>query len=326
MTSTPARRAGLAPRRVAALACVGALLCAAAVTHARVPSSNRLLKAIAATNSAGGRQQALKLELSLQIGERADVATAELVSHPSGLARLELRGAGDLVERHLMQGNHVEVSRNGQRLEVHRAFLPPFFILQADTMETLQLVLESFEVDTDLVGLAECGERDCLLLGDPDQAVPIAPPAPLPGTEIYADPEAEAEDGFVIEEESTRPGLEAREGTIRVIGAQADIARGPADADAPVRHPARLWVDTESYEVRGFDTTSGVRVEYGPTATFDKLRVPAWILIEEPGKAPARFDVMRAARVAAPASEFTQDWLLAPIMGVDPNAEVLPVD
>ena len=82
--------------------------------------------------------------------------------------------------------------------------------------------------------------------------------------------------------------------------------------DDDARFWPKLWIDTESYEVRGIDLASGVRVRLGPIAVFDELRVPAWISIEQPGKAPARLDVVRASLVDAAASAFTRAWLLAP--------------
>jgi hypothetical protein len=306
-------------------------LIAAGAAGAHVPAPVRLHAAIAQTNVAAGRAQAIRLELSLTIGDRPNVATGELVSHPTGLARLELRGAGNLVERHLMQGNAVSASRNGQLLEVHRAFLPPFFILQADTKETLHAALVSFAVLPDFVGLAECGETDCLLIGDPTQSAPRPEPPELPGLDHYAEMEAEKE---VLADEVGTPSAgdaEAYGGDSEALALAIEEARLEAEAEAEAAEGlerdygegpfARLWVDIESYEVRGFDGMTGVHVELGPPAVFDKLRVPAWILIEEPGKAPARFDVIRAARVAAPASEFSRSWLLTPVMGDAPEQQ-----
>jgi len=272
----------------------GALLAAALLfaiaipVGAYLPAPERIHAAIAEANVASSRTQALRLELTLQIGERTGVATGELISHPTGLARLELRGGGGLLERHLAQGTETSASRNGKMLDEYRAFLPPYFILQADTSTTLRAALTSFGVDVELVGLAECGEKDCLILGDPTLAIPRPEPPQLPGLEIYE--EKDQGSGLTVLEEEAP---------------EADKAR-PAE---PFTGP-RLMVDSESYEIRGLDGAEGVHVRFGPPATFDTLRVPAWIQIEEPGRAIARFDVLSATQVAAPASVFSRSWLL----------------
>jgi hypothetical protein len=268
--------------------------------EAHVPAADRVQAAIAENNVASGRGQAVRLEMSLQMGDRPDVAEAELISHPTGLARLELRGAGHVVERHLLQGSELTVSRNGVVLDTYRTFLPPFFILQAASALTLRAALETFDVDVDLVGLAECGELDCLVLGDPSRVVPRPEPPPIAGLEAYA--------------EQTEAGSEDHGEGLVLIETDEPGAQGDPQGPPPV---ARLWVDIRSYDVRGMDFENGVRIRLGPAAIFDELRVPAWILIEEPDKIPARFDVLRASQVNAPASAFTREWLLAPI---DPSA------
>lgn len=276
-------------RGLATLA-TSALLAPAAL--AVVPAPERVQDAIAETNVAAGRTVAVRLELSLQIGDRPAVASGELVSHPTGLARLELRGTGDLVERHLLQGSELSVSRNGLPIEESRVFLPPYFILQSDTGTTLRAALESFGILADVLGLGECGDADCLVFGDPSREVPRPEPAPVLGLERYGEPAAPEDEAG----EEPRPG-----------GAGGE-------PDLPI---ARLWVDARSYEVRGVDSADGVKIRFGPVASFDDLRVPAWIHIEQPGKAPARLDVMRATQVNAPASAFSREWLLTPVAPQD---------
>ncbi|MBW2385628.1 MAG: hypothetical protein JRG92_18505 [Deltaproteobacteria bacterium] len=291
-----------------AVAVIGLLCSVASPVHPVVPSADRVEAAVAETNVAAGREQAIKLEMSLQIGERPGVASAELISHPTGLARLELRGSGNLVERHLLQGSELSAVRNGRPLEEPRTFLPPFFVLQSDTATTLRAALESFAVQVDFVGLAECGENDCLVVGDPERAVPRPELPPLAGLGAYeSEQDAEAEETGLIRQEPN--------------AGKAPSDRGEDDAErSPV---AKLWVDARSFEVRGMDFLNGVRVRLGPAASFDNLSVPAWILIEEIGKAPARFDVLRASQVNAPASAFSRDWLMAPI---EPDATSGPLD
>jgi len=276
------------------------IVCAVASTvYGHVPDADRVQKAIAENNVSSGRQQAVRLEMNLQMGERMGVAHAELISHPTGLARLELRGAGHIVERHLLQGSELTVSRNGELLEKFRTFLLPFFILQSESALQLRAALETFSVQVDLVGLAECGEYDCLVLGDPQRVVPRPEVPPIAGLESF-EPEAE---------------LDEASGDEADLADEPAMERGPAPpVDEAEREPvARLWVDAQSYDVRGIDFENGVSMRLGPVVVFDKLRVPAWILIEEPGKATARFDVLRASQVNAPASAFTREWLLAPI-------------
>jgi hypothetical protein len=279
-------------RRRTVCAWLVALLIAQA-GYAYLPPPERIYGAIADTNKADGRDQAVKLELSMSIGERTDVATGELVSHPTGLARLELRGAGGLVERHLLQGNELSVTRNGLPLDDPRAFLPPFFILQADRSDTLRAALTTFAVLDEEIGLAECGDTDCLLIGDPARTVPRPDPPPVRGLDVW-----EAITGRATDDDPD--GL---------AGGSMVFETDPKGiVPGEVLRP-RVWVEADTYEVRGFDDANGVRIRLGPVAAFDKLRVPAWITVEEPGRVPARFDVIRATQVTAPASAFTRDWL-----------------
>jgi hypothetical protein len=293
-------------RRSVALLAIAILCGLAASVQAVVPSADRVEAAVAEANLASGREQAIKLEMTLQIGERPGVATAELISHPTGLARLELRGAGNLVERHLLQGNEHSAARNGRALDEARTFLPPFFVLQSDTATTLRAALESFDVAVEIVGLAECGESDCLVVGDARREVPRPEPAPVAGLEVYEEVEEAEEMGLSLEQDADSES--------------EDDDKDDEDESEPV---AKLWVDASTFDVRGMDFENGVRVRLGPAATFEKLRVPAWILIEEDGKAPARFDVLRASQVNAPASAFSREWLMAP---VEPDATSGPLN
>lgn len=275
---------------VAGLAC--ALLAGAIAIPCRafVPEADRVEAAIAATNTAGVRTDALRLELSASFADRPAAATAEIVTHPTGLARLELRGARGLVERHLLLGSEYSASRNGEPLAEPRAFLPPLFVLQAGNAATLRAALQSFGVLVDVIGLAPCGDADCYVIGDPDKEAP-RPPPPVEGLEAAPEPGPPA-------------------------------APAPARPESPARTGlrARLWVDLESYEVRRTDSAAGVQVRFGPVTSFEKLRFPAWIEIEEPGRAKLRYDVRGASRVAAPASAFSRAWLLAPVVP-DPSAQ-----
>ncbi len=259
------RRAG---RALAAAAGV-VLLLPVLSASAFVPRADRVADAIARTNKADGRAQALRLELNLRIEDGEPVAKGELVTHPTGLARLELRGAGDLVERHVLQGSEHRASRNGRVLDPPRAFLPPLFLLQTDSGVTLRAALAAFGVQADAIGLAPCGMSDCYILGDPSQIIPTLP--------LEGEPPIPLRD----------PDRRSRSGD-----------------DLP-----KIWVDTTSFEVLRVDSERGVRVQFGPPTQFEQVRFPSWIQIDEPGKRSVRFEILRATPVNAPASAFGEAWL-----------------
>jgi len=270
-----------------AFSLLSACVLAVGSAGAFVPQAERVVKAVGETNRAAGRSRAMQLELSMGIGERDGVATGVLVTHPTGLARLELRGSPELVERHLLQGAEHRASRNGRPLQDPWAFLPPLFLLQASSPVTLSAALASFGIDERAIGLAPCGDRDCYVLGDPDRVPP--PPEPVPDAS----------------------GAAPRTEPLFVAGG----------GDASVLYPT-LWIDTQTFEVRRVDSADGVRVFLGPPAAFGKLRVPGWLRIQQPGKAPVRFDVVEAAVVNAPAAAFSESWLLAPTASAEaPGAD-----
>ena len=276
---------------------------------AYLPSPERIYQAIAATNRADGRDESLRLSLTLQIGDRPGVATAELISHPSGLARIELRGAGGLLERHLLQGDHFLVVRNGEAVEDPRTFLPPLFLLQAKSGERVRNVLETLSVQGDAIGLATCGDEDCLLIGDLTRAIPRPEPPPVRGVEAWEAARADGISEVSSDSESAaveEPPPEEEESVALVDEALPENFR-----------PARVWVETGRYEVRGYDDGEGALVRLGSVAAFEGVKVPSWISIEETGRAPARFEVVGAERVVAPGAAFTQEWLYS----VDAAAE-----
>jgi hypothetical protein len=249
-----------------------------------------------------------------------EVGEGELVSHPTGLARLELRGSGGLVERHLLRGTERLASRNGERLDDPRFFLPPVFLLQAESGTTLRAALESFGIAVDLVGLAPCGDLDCYVIGDPARAVPRPPYPPIRGVEVEEARDADESDDLAAR--LTFSGgatlLDKREATQRAESATIDFASSTSVG------VATLWIDLEEYEIRRLGSRTGVLVTFGPEAVFGDLRVPSWIRIEEPDRPPVKFSVLRATRVNAPASAFDEDWLDAPI--IPPSAPGDPTD
>ena len=67
-------------------------------SEAHVPRADRVIDAVAVANVSGRRVRALRYRLKLHIGDGPPVAAGDLVSHPTGLARLELRASGGLIE------------------------------------------------------------------------------------------------------------------------------------------------------------------------------------------------------------------------------------
>jgi len=278
---------------------VGLVLGLVSSAFAFVPGANRTLKAIARANRASGRTQAIRLELTMRIGDRDAVAAGELISHPSGLARLELRGYGGRVDRYLLSGNELLAAKDGQRLDRPQPMLQPFFLLQPATETTLRAALETFGVQSEWIGLAPCGEQDCFVIGDPRLAVPL-PQSVDPvtdGLDVLDDPlaslESEPESGEEVSSEGERLA-----GPVLAL---------PEDGLIP-----RFWVDTRELQVRRIDRKSGVFIVFGPMANFEKLKVPAWFEIHEPGAQIIRFDVDRAVQVNAPPQAFSRKWLMAP--------------
>ncbi|GEM_PF-3594997 len=254
------------------------------IAQAFIPDAGRTMKAIARVNRSSGRSQAFQLELTMRIGDRPPIAQGQLITHPSGLARLELRGYNGRVDRYLLSGRELLGAKDGVRLDRPQPMLQPLFFLQPSSEETLRAALEAFGILSDSIGLAPCGEQDCFVIGDPRLAAPL--------------PEAALVSGLAEREVLEGPEL--------VIGGDALLPR--------------LWVDTEDLQVRRIDRASGVFTIFGPIVSFDKLRVPAWFEIHEPGTDPIRFEVDRAVQMNAPPQAFSRKWLLAPVDPPEPGA------
>jgi hypothetical protein len=257
-----------------------------------VPQAERVAGAIAESNADSGRGQALRIELEMRIGDGPLVARGELVTHPTGMARLELRGAGDLVEKHILQGSRHLAGRNGERLGEPRAFLPPLFLLQIDSAVSLTAALEAFRIRADLVGLAPCDEHDCYVLGDPAR---VAPPPLVEGSDANEEGDAMGQPAPGGEATSSLPSDQAGGGVRESSG----------------ERPATLWADMKSFEVRRIRLADGVRVLFGPYVMFERVRVPSWLQVEE-ARGSVRFKVVDVTPVNAPASAFDADWLVAP--------------
>ncbi|MBK7949667.1 MAG: hypothetical protein IPK00_13215 [Deltaproteobacteria bacterium] len=318
--SARALAAGIASGSARAAAAIGlaALIgLDAAPARAFVPKPDRALAAIAQANLSSGRTQAIQLDLVMRIGEQASLATGQLVSHPSGLARLELRGSGGRVDRYLLSGPELLAAKDGEALANPQPMLQPIFLLQPSSQETLRVALESFGVDSRFIGVAPCGELDCYVFGDPALAAPAI--HRLPSDASAADPGAGADAAHGLDaaaageldpaDERARNAVIGRRGTLEI-----------EPTIEPGRPIARLWVDTETLQIQRIDRDSGESLQLGPIVRFERLMVPAWLEIERPGEPTIHFDVKRAVRVNATPQAFNPSWLYSPIDPADPTS------
>jgi hypothetical protein len=222
------------PRRLAALCCSWALAVLATGEPAggAIPNALKLADAAAAANRAAGRAEPLWFDVTLRIGDGEPVARGVLATHPTGLARLELRSRRGFVERHLLQGNAYTASRDGQPLDDPRPFLPPVFLLQATSGAALRAALESFEVSAEQVALGRVEDHDCYVFGGRLPRTPEGQEQRLPSLwidlESYEVVRIDRRDGVRFEIGPTN----GFEGGIR--------APGWIGIEAPGQPPARL--------------------------------------------------------------------------------------
>ena len=153
-----------APLRWLTRLAVFASVLVALPVDAAIPSAEKIANAVAEMNRASGRAVPLLVDITLTVGEHAVETRGVLASHPTGLARLELR-SDSFVERHLLQGNVHTASRDGQLLNTPYPFLPPIFFLQATSGAALRAALASFGVHAVDAVLGRVGERDCYVFG-----------------------------------------------------------------------------------------------------------------------------------------------------------------
>ncbi len=147
------------------IACALAISFGSAPGRAYIPTATKLADATAEANRVARRNSPLWFEVSLRIGDGDPVATGKLATHPTGLARLELKSRRGFVERHLLQGDAYSASRDGRPIDHPRPFLPPLFLLQATSGAALTAALESFGVAPDVVALGRVEDHDCYVLG-----------------------------------------------------------------------------------------------------------------------------------------------------------------
>ena len=270
------------------------LLVLALPARSFIPQAERVEKATAEANKTSGRAQALQLELTLRVAERDPIGTGVLVSHPTGLARLELRDAQGRIERHLLLGTEHSASRDGTEIESPRAFLPPVFLLQGDSTLALRSAMTSFGLDVEAIGLAPCGKKVCYIVGDPAR---VPPPPPLSEEELEALAKAE------MEVAEAGGGL-LPAGELRFETAVEDASAGDSG------HPPAIWIETERFEIVRVDSREGVIVELGPVIVFGDVRFPRWLTVQEPGREVVRLDFLQVVPVNAPAAVFKRSWLL----------------
>lgn len=317
------------PRRVASRRALGGTLALGVavvvgpVAQAFIPMADRTLSEIAKVNRASKRNQALQLDLTMRVGGRDPIARGQLISHPSGLARLELKGFGGRVDRYLLSGRELLVAKDGRRLDQPQPLLQPFFFLQPSTSTTLRAALHAFDVLSDSIGLAPCGEEDCFVIGDPRLAAPLPPPEAITFEDGISadsvivdplDPNAASE----IYELSARMDVEGE--SMDLEGALEGALEGPELGISEDALLPRLWVDTEDLQVRRIDRASGVFTIFGPIVSFDKVMVPAWFEVHEPDAEPVRFEIDRAVQVNAPPQAFSRKWVLAPVAPPAPSS------
>jgi len=268
----------------------------AAAASAVIPQASRVVAAVSKQNEFAGRDQPLRLEVVMRDVNGDPIGRGSLVTHPSGLARLELRGAGDLIERHLLQGTEHLAARNGERLDAPQAFLPPLFLLQMDSLSGLQMGLSGLGADIESIGLATCGESDCYVIGDPGRVPPeYEPPAP----QRLDEAEAAMVEEFLDDQAYLTSGAE------RSLDSEPEE---PLLFEGPF---ASLWVVLMSFDPKRIDLKSGVIVWLGPLGTFGRVQVPSWFRVDEPGRSKAVFDVLKVDPVDIPVAEFSSSWLYA---------------
>jgi hypothetical protein len=159
--------------RAALALALAALL--AAPARAVLPDARRVAGAVASANRADRRTAALELGVELVRDGSEVVGRGTLQLHPSGPARLELRGAGGLLERHLLLGGRHSASRNGALLGSPPPFLPPLQLLQASSGAALEGVLAQLGASGE-IALGRTRESDCYVLGGREPGADRAPP------------------------------------------------------------------------------------------------------------------------------------------------------
>ena len=246
---------------------VGIVVIAPGEAEALVPRVERVINAVASANRSGRRVSALRFKLNLHIGEGPPVAIGELVTHPTGLARLELRASGGLVERHILLGNQHSAARNARVLVRPREFLPPLFVLQSNSGAVLEAALSTLGIDGDIVGLAPCGKYDCFVIGDPERAVtrPGMPPVAKPAVDESDTQPERAPSLWVDTDDFNVRQIESMSGAKIVLGPYVSFER--------LSVPQWWSIEEAGKRIVRFEVDSVVEVN-APASAFSK----AWLM------------------------------------------------
>jgi hypothetical protein len=216
------------------IACALAISFGSAPGRAYIPSATKLADAAAEANRVARRDSPLWFEVSLRIGDSDPVAIGRLVSHPTGLARLELKSHRGFIERHLLQGDAYTASRDGRPIDHPRPFLPPLFLLQVTSGAALTAALESFGVAPDVVALGRVEDHDCYVLGGRIPRKPGQEEQRLPS--LWIDMES-----YEVVRIDLRDGVRFRFGPSTQFDDRIRVPRWIA-IEAPGQAPARLEV------------------------------------------------------------------------------------
>jgi hypothetical protein len=149
----------------------------ATAASAAIPALTRITGAVAEANAGSGRVRPLLIDVTLRVAGGGVAADGVLATHPTGLARLELKSMG-FVERHLLQGDDYAASRDGELIDRPHPFLPPVFLLQSNSGAALSAALSSYGVAPNTVALGHMGAHDCYVLGG-RRLGDLQPPASL---------------------------------------------------------------------------------------------------------------------------------------------------
>lgn len=254
-----------APRSggLTALALAGTLLAGAAL--AAIPSAEKVAAAFARANDLAGRSGPLLLDVTLRIAGRGPSAEGEIATHPTGLARLELRSPMGFVERHLLLGDEYRASRDGRLLDDPHPFLPPVFLLQATSGAALAAALDSFGVVASELVLGRMGDHDCYVFGGRNTGA-------LPGEELLLPSLWLHMESFAALRLVRADGTEYRLGPTRVY----DDIRLPGWIDIRAPGPLRARLEIQ-----------GVARADAPAAAFQSDWLTAPLPAAEPDPAAA---------------------------------------
>jgi hypothetical protein len=221
----------------------------ATTAWALIPPPWKVAKAVAAANRTAGRSKPILLEVTLTIGEGQPVAArGTLATHPTGLARLELKSARGFVERHLLQGTSLTASRNGALIDSPRHFLPPVFLLQARSGEALTAAMESFGIATTESALGRVDDFDCFVFGGRLPRASELAGAHLPSMWVDLD-------SFDV---------------VRVVGSDGVRYRfGPAQVFNKIRVPRWVSIEAPGEEPARLDIVNAT-VANAPAAAFSR--------------------------------------------------------